>query len=124
MSKEELLKEWLKQKNAEGKAKKKRYDLEKEIEAFYQFEDAESKSFTEDNFKVKVKKNFAYTLDQEKWKTVRIAIDGEKRPEKIKFELDKPGFNYLKEHDYDTYKLVSDCVTIKQNKTTIDIEKI
>jgi len=124
--KEELLKSWLKFKAAEEKAKKNRNDIEKEIEALYGTDFQEtSKTFTEEKFKINLKKNIVYKLDNEAWLSIRNDIPENLRPEKISFSLDVKGFNYLKDNGpEDVYKKVSDCVEIKQNKTTISVEKI
>lgn len=126
MEKKEMFSEWLKQKRAEDKAKKARYEVEEKIAALYESSvEGNSKTFKdEEGFNVTVKKNVAYKLDQELWISVRKEIPDNLRPEKIKFELDKKGFEYLKDHAEDLYKIVSNCVTITPNKTTIDVEKI
>jgi len=126
MEKEELLKNWLKYKNAEEKAKKNRYEMEKNIEALYGTDFSESsKTFNEEKFKIILKKNIVHKLDNEAWLSVRNDIPENLRPEKISFSLDVNGFNYLKDNGpEDVYKKVSDCVEIKQNKTTITVEKI
>lgn len=126
MEKEELLKNWLKYKNAEERAKKNRYEIEKNIEALYGTDFLESsKTFTEEGFKINLKKNIVHKLDNEAWLSVRNDIPENLRPEKISFSLDVKGFNYLKDNGpAEVYKKVSDCVEIKQNKTTISVEKI
>lgn len=122
--KKELLKAWMKFKHAEEKAKKSRYEIEAKIAPLYQFSDSESKTFNEDDFKVNVKRGETFSLDQDAWKTARLSIPDDIRPEKIKFELDKAGFTWLKENNADVYKIVSDCVTKKPSKVSINIEKI
>jgi hypothetical protein len=139
--KADLLRNWLKAKIAEDKAKAKRIKLDEEIESIYgtDFEGI-SKTFKEDElgFSVNLKKNIKYDLDQEAWKSIRSDIPAELRPEKVKFEIDVKGFEYLRDNPdvmespdspnslpyKEYYKMVSDCVTIKNNKTTIKVEKI
>lgn len=124
---EKLLKEWLKFKKSEDKAKKSRVEVENQIIELYgtAFE-KNSKSFKEEElgFKTTLKKNFDYKLDQEKWIEARNNIEQNLRPEKIKFDLDVKGFNWLKKNNHNIYKIVSDCVEIKENKTTVKVEKI
>jgi hypothetical protein len=123
MEKQELFKEWLKLKKAENTAKEKRHVLETQIEELYSFE-GQSKKFKEEGFDVTIKKSESYTLDQEAYKNIRLDIAEELRPEKIKFELDKSGYTWLKENNQEIYKKVSDCVTFKIGKSTINIEKV
>ena len=124
MSKEksELLDELFKAQKAEAKAKAKRIELEAEIEKLYSFE-GKSKTFDEDKFKVTVKKSILVSLDQEKYIAARPNIPEELRPEKVKFDLDVKGFDWLKENNQEIYKIVSDCVTEKDGKTSVKVEK-
>lgn len=114
--KEALLAEHLKVSKAEDKAKARRVEIEAELEKLYGDFDGKSKTFNEEKYKVTIKKNFSQKLDQEKY----VAI----RPEKIKFDLDSKGFDWLKENNREIYLKVSDCVTEKQNKSTVSVEKI
>jgi len=125
--KEELLKSWIKFKKAENKAKKNRNEIESQIETLYGTDFKEiSKTFKEEElgFSVNLKKNTKYNLDQEAWQAIRSDIPEDLRPEKVTFSLDVKGFEYLKINELEIYKKVSDCVTIKNNKTTIKVEKI
>jgi len=124
MEKQELQKQWLKFKKAETKAKNQRVEVELElVELFGSFE-GNSKSETDDGFKTSIKKNVVYKLDQDKWFETRKEIDPINRPEKVEFKLDIKGFEYLKANNKDVYIQISDCVTIKENKSTVKVEKI
>lgn len=122
--KEKLLADHVKFSKAEDVAKARRLEVEAKIEELYPFKDGLSKTFKEDNFKVTVKKNFATKFDSDEYSKIRTSIPEELRPEKVKFELDKTGFDWLKENKPEIYVIVSNCVTIKQNKTTVTVEKI
>lgn len=125
--KEILLKEWLKHKKAEKKAKDGRNKVEIEIEKLYGTDfKGNSKIFKEEElgFNINLKKNIKHNLDQDAWKSVRSDIPEDLRPEKVSFSLDVKGFEYLKANEKEIYKKVSDCVEIKTNKTTIKVEKI
>lgn len=122
--KEALLAEHLKVYKAEDKAKARRVEIEAELEKLYGDFDGKSKTFNEEKYKVTIKKNFSQKLDQEKYVAIRPEIPEELRPEKIKFDLDSKGFEWLKENNRDIYLKVSDCVTEKQNKSTVSVEKI
>jgi hypothetical protein len=125
--KEKLLKDWLKFKKAENKAKKNRVETEVKIEELYgtKFK-GKSKTFKEEElgFNVNVKLNAGYKMDQDAWRSVRSSIEPKLRPEKITFSLDEDGFVYLKKHHPEIYKKVSDCVEFKKGKTGIKVEKI
>jgi hypothetical protein len=124
-----LLNEWIKRKKAESDAKKKRIEIEEKIIPLYGINfDGKSKTFKENDigFSVNLQKNIKFDLDQDRWKEFRQLIPEELRPEKIIFALDISGFNFLKgskEHK-DIYKMVSDCVTEKENKVVVKVEKI
>ena len=122
--KEALLAEHLKVSKAEDKAKNRRVEIEAELEKLYGDFDGKSKTFNEEKYKVTIKKNFVQKLDQEKYIAIRPEIPEELRPEKIKFDLDSKGFDWLKENNREIYLKVSDCVTEKQNKSTVSVEKI
>lgn len=123
MEKKELYTAWIKAKKAEEKAKKSRIEIESQIEPLLPAFDETSKTLHEDGFTLKIKKNETYSFDQEAWKSIRQSIPDELRPEKIKFEVDKTGFNYLKENNPQVYKQVSDVITFKVGKSTFSIEK-
>ena len=121
----DLLKEWLKLKKAEKKANEKRQEVENKLLGLFDTSFKEkSKTFNEEDFKINLKKNSKYSLDQKKWEQKRLEIPAEKRPEKVSFSLDLKGFNWLKEHDEVNYLKVSDCVTYKENKVSFTVEKI
>jgi VIT1/CCC1 family predicted Fe2+/Mn2+ transporter len=124
MEKEKLMKEWIRFKKAEEKAKKNRIEVEKGLEEIYGSFKGNSKTFNEENgFSVNIKKNVKYSLDQTKWKGIRTKIPENYRPEKISYSLDLAGFNWLKENNNELYLKVSDCVEQKNNKSTITVEK-
>lgn len=124
-TKEELFKEWIKFKKAEDKAKDNRTSVESDIENLYKFKE-KSKTFKEEDlgYSVNLKKNLGVKMDQEKWNGIRESIDSKVRPEKITYSLNMEGFEWLKKNNPEVYKLVSDCVEIKPNKTTIKVEKL
>jgi len=127
MERKKLYTDWLKLKKAEEKAKNNRVAIEKELAGLFIIDDGSaSKTFTDEDagFKINIKKNIRYALDQEKWKSVRLDIPENLRPEKIAFSLDVKGFDYLAKNDSAVYQKVSDCVTISENKSTFKIEKI
>ena len=127
MAKKELLKDWLKAKNAEKKATEKRHVIEKKIEKLYPLDkNKKSKTFKEKDlgFSIKIEKKFSTSLDQEKYIETRDIIPDNLKPEKIKYTLDTNGYEYLKKHEKEIYKFVSKCVIIKPGKTSIKVEKI
>jgi len=127
LNKADLLKKWLKAKKAETKAKDDRVAVEDDIIKIYGIDfDGTSRTFKEDDlgFSVNIKKNVIHQFDQDAWKSVREDIPVDLRPEKVKFEVDVKGFEYLKENNKEVYLKVSDCVTVKENKTTVKVEKI
>ncbi len=117
----ELLKKWISAKKAEDKAKAKRLEIEAQIEV-PEFEGL-SQTIKIDGFKVNFKKNESYSFDQKKWTEARESIPSDMRPEKIKYDVDKTGIEWLKENNPAVYKTVSDCVSFRQGKTTFKIEK-
>lgn len=125
--KKKLFDEWLKSKKAEDRAKEKRYAVEQELEKLYILDPSNiSQTFKEEDigFRINLKKNFTYNLDQDAYSSIRTEIPENLRPEKIKFSLDLKGYEYLKDCHIDLYKKISDCVSYKDNKTTIKVEKI
>lgn len=123
-----LFKEWLKSKKAEDTAKKKRIEIEVQLESLYGNFEGKSKTIKEEElgFSINVKKNVAFKLDQEKYIAIRSSIPDALRPEKITFSIDETGFKFLKEKEEykDIYLKVSDCVEEKVNKSTIKVEKL
>ena len=128
MDKKQLLTDWLKAKKAEDTATEKRHVIETQLEEIYskEIEDGKSsKTINEDElgFKITIKKNEKWSLDQEKYKTVRLDIPEELRPEKVSYSLDLTGYNWLKENNKEVYLTISPCVSFKELKTSIKVEK-
>lgn len=122
MEKKELYIAWLKAKKVEEKAKKQRYEIEEEIEKNIPQIEGQSKTFSEDGFKIFIKKNESYNF-LKTWEEIREDIPENLRPEKIKFDVDKLGLEYLKKHEPELYKNISDYIEYKIGKITIKIEK-
>lgn len=123
MEKSKLYADWLKAKKAEEKARKNRIDIEKQIEEILpQFEE-QSKTLHEEGFKIVLKKSESWSFDQIRWENTRLKISPELRPEKIKYDVDKKGLEFLKEKYPDIYRQVSDCVSYKTGKTSFTIER-
>jgi len=120
---EELSKEWLKLKAKEKEFADKRKKLELEIEELFPFSGSLSKSFKFGKFKVNIKKNVAYKLDQDQWKEIRTSIPIKNRPEKLKYDLDVKKYEKIRESGISYFNAISDCVEVKNNKTTIKIER-
>ena len=127
VDKKSLFAEWLKFKKSEDKAKINRAEVEAAILELYGTDFKEtSKTFKEDElgFKVNLKKNTVHKLDQEAYLAIREDIPQNLRPEKVSFSLDVTGFEWLEANDNENYLKVSSCVEIKENKTTVKVEKI
>ena len=126
MEKEQLLKDWIKHKNAESRAKEKRLAIERDIEQLYSDFPENSKTFKEEEigFSVNLKKNFKYNLNQDQYLGIRSEIPEDLRPEKVIFSLDLKGYEWLRENNQEIYRKISDCVEFKINKPTIKVEKI
>lgn len=126
--KEKLFNDLLKAKKAEDQAKDKRIALEEEITELYESEiEGKSKTFNEEigknKFKITIKKTVNQTLDQDAYLAIRPQIPEDRRPEKIKFSIDAKGYEWLKENDRENFIKVSNCVTEKDGKTSVVIEK-
>lgn len=125
--KSELFKSWLKFEKAEKQAKEKRYEIESEIENLIGLDfEGNSKTFEIDEFKVNLKKNIVYKIDDKAYLSIKNDIPEELDPieEKISYSLNLEGFEYLKTNAREIYKKISDVVDKKENKTTIKVEKI
>ena len=124
-SKKELYDSWLKFKKQEQKAREKRLIIEKILCDIYEEQvSGNSKTFADMDYSITVKRNFVYSLDQEAYKSIRDIIPDGLKPEKVTFSLDLNKYKYLHDHNKEFYKKLSDCVTLKQNKTGIKVEKI
>ena len=125
--KSELFKSWLKFEKAEKQAKEKRYEIESEIENLIGLDfEGNSKTFEIDEFKVNLKKNIVYKIDDKAYLSIKNDIPEELDPieEKISYSLNLEGFEYLKTNAREIYKKISDVVERKENKTTVKVEKI
>jgi len=128
LDKLEIIKALSKVQKAESKAKSERIKLEQQLAEIYISEidsDAKSKTFSDvEGFKVTVSKGKEnYSLDQEKYAQQRLLITPEMRPEKVKFEIDLKGYEWLRENNKAIYDVVSPCVTMKIGKASVKVEK-
>ena len=125
-TKKELYSKWLKAKKAENKAKTERVEIEEELEKLMPSFDGQSKTFSEDGFKITVKKNETYSFDK-KWDEVRGNYPENLRPERIKFDVDKAGLDYLQgstdPEEQEIYKSLSNYISCKPGKTSFKVEK-
>lgn len=117
----ELYQKLLAAKKAENKAKEKRLQIEAQFE-IPEFEGG-SKLLRDQGYKIKYDKNETYSFDQERWIETRKEMPNDLRPEKIKFEVDKAGLEFLKKEHPLLYKKVSDTITMKTGKVSIKVEK-
>jgi hypothetical protein len=122
MENKEIYAAWIKAKKAERKAKDKRIEIEKQIELTLPEFKEKSKILHENGFKITVKRNESYSFSND-WKTVRENIPTELRPEKITYKPIEKGLEYLKEHEPEIYKTISDHVVYKPGKTGYTVEK-
>lgn len=127
-AKEKLFNDLIKAKKAEDQAKDKRIELEEEIAELYKDQvEGKSKTFNEEigksKFKITLKKSILQTLDQDAYLKIRPQIPEDRRPEKVKFSIDSAGYEWLKENDRENFIKVSNCVSEKEGKTSITIEK-
>ena len=122
----EIYANWLKAKKAEEKAKKARIEIEQEMELLIPSFDGQSKTYSDEGFKVTVKKSETYSFDKD-WDRARENIPENMRPERIKYEVDKAGLEYLKDspnaEEQGWYKTISNFVSFKTGKTSFKVEK-
>ncbi len=123
MEKQELYQAWVKAKKAETNAKDKRIEIEKQIEMILPAFDEKSKTWHDEGFTLNIKKSETWSFEQELWKKTRENIAPELRCEKIKYDVDTKGLEFLKTNNPDIYKQVSNCVNFKTGKTSFVIEK-
>lgn len=121
MDKKTMLKEWMRLKKKEKEYSEKRKNLEKEIELMFPFENSTSQTFKIDDLKVSIKKNSSYKFIMSEWEEARKTIPVKIRPERIKYEVDMKKFNDIKDTEY--YISVSNCIEMKQTKSTISVER-
>jgi len=126
MEKTELYKKWLKAKKAENKAKNERVEIEAEIEALIPSFEGQSKTFTEDGFKITVKKNETYSFDKN-LDELRKNSPEHLRPVRIKCEVDCAGLDYMRNSpnidEQEAFRSMSNYITCKPGKTSFKIEK-
>jgi len=122
MENKKLCETWLKLKNVEEKAKKQRHEIEHIIEENLGKIDGQSRTIHDGDFIVKVKKSETWSFSPE-WEEIRHKIPAELRPEKIIYELDKKGYEFLKENNHEIYLVIEPVVSYKTGKTGISVER-
>ena len=84
--------------------------------------DRQSKTFTDGNYKITIKKNTVYKLNQDEYLLLRKTIKPKDRPEKpIKYELDLKKYEILKEKIPELKKELANVVKFYENKPSISI---
>ncbi len=107
---------------AEEAARKKRIELESEIEKLFESQLGTRKTFKPDGFKVTINRPLYRKLDTDKWQEIASRIPVALRPVKTKVELDEKGYNWLRDNDPDNYRVVATAVTEKPGKASVKVE--
>lgn len=113
LSNKALLNTYIQTKRMERELKEKRVELEKQILEVYGDnvpEDKIAKSFREDNFKITIKRNISYKLQEQGWDIISQMPEAE-RP--IKISLDETKAKKM--------VCLEDYLTIHETKPTIEV---
>lgn len=86
--------------------------------------DSLSKVHDVENNKITVKRSVTWKIDQKKYAKKRDELKDEFRPEKIKYDLDVAKYKLLCKTQSEIKEYLSDCVSFKDNKTSITIKEV
>lgn len=114
---------WLLAKSDEAAAKQRRIDIEKAIIAITgKRADAGQMTVDAPGAKITIKTNFSLSLDWDKFDNELAArIPAHKHPIKTKRELDEAGVKWMQANDPASYLVLSEGLTRKENKPTVEI---
>lgn len=121
--KQELLKEWVKLKKQEDKAKAKKDEISEKLQKFYVVpSDKKSKTFKEDDYEIEIKKNTKVKIDQD---DAGKLVDefGKAAPFEKEYKLESAVYKALKKINESFYKRCSEAVTFTPGKTSVKVSK-
>lgn len=112
-------------KKAEESNKALRIEIEEKIIALVEVEENQSKTFKAGDLKVTVKKELAYSVDEENLFGAGIASSALERvfdrvPESFKFNA--KGYELLNRDDPEAFKAIAPFVTTKPKKTSVTLK--
>lgn len=119
---EQLAAEWLRAKAEEGRANKRRLEVEEAIVALAGKRDEGSQTTEAGNFKVTTTGKITRRMDWSKWEEVKGQIAPALWPVKMKPELDEKGVKWLQQNEVEIYALLP--IEVKPAKTAIDVKAI
>lgn len=123
--KETLLKEWVKHKKAEDKAKAKREEVAEKIENLYPLEgEKKSKTFKEEDYKVEIKESEKVDVDQGIVQALFNTFDAEVLPFKKKYVIHHAMYKALKKVSPAFHDRCAEAVTFTPGKTSVKVIEV
>ena len=121
--KQELLKEWIKHKKAEDKAKASREEVAEKLRKLYPIEgEKKSQTFKEDGFDIEIKKSVKVDVNQKEADHLTETFK-DAAPFKNKYTLDSALYKALESVNESFYKRCSQAVTFTPGKPSVKVVK-
>jgi hypothetical protein len=120
---DQLLADWLEQKQIEQAANRARLKIETEIVAAFEVKDEGSTTHKTDAYKVTLTQPVTRSLDADKWNEVKDRLPSNMHPVKIELKADAAGMKYLAKNEPVLWASVAEAFTTKAGKIGVKVEK-
>jgi len=120
----ELSRAWLEAKSAEDAAKASRIEIEEALAAQLGVKTEGAQTHDLGEFKVTLTGVLNRTLDKDVWERIKDQLPPEIRPVTYEPKLDVVGVKWLQANRPETYKILSEALTIKPGKIGVKIIQV
>ena len=121
---DEVCAEWIRAKQEETAANKRRVALEKQIAGLVEVPDEGSKTHSLDNYKVTVSQPVTRKVDPRKWASVMDHVPREMRPVKNTLSADGAGCKWMAKEAPEMWAKIAEAFEVKPGKIGVKVEAV
>jgi hypothetical protein len=121
---EQLLADWLEQKQIEMAANHSLIKIEAQIVAAFEAKNEGAITHKTENYKVTLKQPIARSVDAAKWDEVKNRLPENLHPVNMAPKADAAGMKYLSENEPTIWAVIAEAFTTKPGKIGVKVEKL
>lgn len=121
---EQLLADWLEQKQIETAASHSRIKIEAQIVAAFEAKDEGAITHKTENYKVTLNQPVSRSLDAAKWDEVKLRLPENMHPVTMVPKADAKGVKYLADNEPTLWATIAEAFTTKSGKIGVKVEKL
>jgi len=121
---DQLLADWLEQKQIETTANRNRIKIEAEIVAAFEAKDEGAITHKTENYKVTLNQPITRSVDANAWDMVKHRLPENMHPVSMVPKADAKGMKYLAQNEPTLWASVAEAFTTKPGKVGVKVEKL